>query len=233
MLISSILFAATTLHVNPDKQLHAKISKDTLNRITVIGDRIQEVYGDEESYSVKAEESTGQIFLKPNIENQDKPISLTMITESGVTQDLVLKPVDMDSQTILLKNEGGPNIKQPIKTAFASPDMAPMPTSMEFKTIQIQDEILASLKRLVSQNAPAVDSEVNTHRRALVGIDVRFREALQLGRFKGLVFELKNNNPQTIELREETLFQQGDLAIAFDSPIVASKACTRLFVVTL
>ena len=230
-MLISIIFAATTLHVNPDKQLHAKISKDTLNRITVIGDRIQEVYGDEESYSVKAEESTGQIFLKPNIENQDKPISITMITESGVTQDLVLKPVDMDSQTILIKNAEG--IKAPSKAAFQVPDMAPTPTSMDFKTIQIQDEILSSLKRLVAHNAPAVDSEVNTYRRALVGIDMCFKEALQLGRFKGLVFELKNNNSQTVELREETLFQQGDLAIAFDSSMLASKASTRLFVVTL
>ena len=230
-MLISIIFAATTLHVNPDKQLHAKISKDTLNRITVIGDRIQEVYGDEESYSVKAEESTGQIFLKPNIENQDKPISITMITESGVTQDLVLKPVDMDSQTILIKNAEG--IKAPSKAAFQVPDMSPTPTSMDFKTIQIQDEILSSLKRLVAHNAPAVDSEVNTYRRALVGIDMCFKEALQLGRFKGLVFELKNNNSQTVELREETLFQQGDLAIAFDSSMLASKASTRLFVVTL
>jgi hypothetical protein len=53
---------------------------------------------------VQTEESTGQLFLKPTAENGKKPLSVTLITENGATQDMVLQPQEREATTVILKN---------------------------------------------------------------------------------------------------------------------------------
>ncbi|NBX70249.1 MAG: hypothetical protein EBR01_15020, partial [Proteobacteria bacterium] len=79
--------ASQSLSMNPDKRIKAHISNDSMNRIAVANDRITQVFGDSEAYEAQTEESTGQIFLKPTIENANKSLAITLITESGATQD--------------------------------------------------------------------------------------------------------------------------------------------------
>ena len=111
-LISLELFSASsgaasqTLTMNPEKRLKVVISCDSMNRIAVINDRITQIFGDNEAYEVQTEESTGQLFLKPTSENGKKPLSVTLITENGVTQDMVLQPEEREATTVILKNDG-------------------------------------------------------------------------------------------------------------------------------
>lgn len=101
-------FGSQTLTCNPDKRLKALISSDSMNRLAVANDRITQIFGDSETYEVQTEESTGQIFLKPTAENGTKPLSVTIITENGLTQDLTLEPAVREAVTLILKNPGNP-----------------------------------------------------------------------------------------------------------------------------
>ncbi len=111
-LISLELFSASsgaasqTITMNPEKRLKAAISCDSMNRLAVSGDRITQIFGDNDAYEVQTEESTGQLFLKPTSENGKKPLSVTLITENGVTQDMVLQPEEREATTVILKNAG-------------------------------------------------------------------------------------------------------------------------------
>ena len=95
-----------TIATNPDKRLKAIISADSMNRLAVANDRITQIFGDQEAYEVQTEESTGQLFLKPTLENGKKPLAITLITENGLTQDMTLEPVERDAATVILKNAG-------------------------------------------------------------------------------------------------------------------------------
>ena len=104
LLSVKICAASQTIHMNPDKRLKAVISCDSMNRIAVANDRLTQIFGDNDAYEVQTEESTGQLFLKPTAENGKKPLSVTLITENGLTQDMTLQPEEREATTVILKN---------------------------------------------------------------------------------------------------------------------------------
>lgn len=106
LLSIKICAASQTLVMNPDKRLKAVISCDSMNRLAVANDRITQIFGDNDAYEVQTEESTGQLFLKPTAENGKKPLSITLITENGLTQDMTLQPEEREATTVILKNTG-------------------------------------------------------------------------------------------------------------------------------
>jgi len=106
LLSVEICGASQALVMNTDKRLKAVISCDSMNRLAVANDRITQIFGDNDTYEVQTEESTGQLFLKPSAENGKKPLSVTLITENGATQDMVLQPEEREATTVILKNGG-------------------------------------------------------------------------------------------------------------------------------
>ena len=98
-------FASTMVHTHQHKRVSVSISCDSMNRIAFANDRISQVFGDEEAYTMQVDENGGQIFLKPTEANGEKPIALTVTTENGVVQDLELLPKKMSTATIILKGE--------------------------------------------------------------------------------------------------------------------------------
>lgn len=86
--------------VEPDERVDAIISLNQLNRIKVLGDRITQVFGDENTFTLETDTETGQIFIKPK---DEKLLFLTIITENGESIDLALNPTEMDAQTLLLQ----------------------------------------------------------------------------------------------------------------------------------
>ncbi|MEI8295779.1 MAG: type-F conjugative transfer system secretin TraK, partial [Alphaproteobacteria bacterium] len=94
--------ASQNIPMDAGKRVKAVIAKDSMNRFAVANDRIVQVFGDEQSYMAETESTIGQIFLKPTLENGDKPLSLTVITENGIVQDMTLVPTERDAATIIL-----------------------------------------------------------------------------------------------------------------------------------
>ena len=88
------------------------ISNTEQNRIAVLGDRIQQVFGAEGTFDVQSDEEGGQIFLivaktgfssALQASSLVKPMTITIITEEDLTQDLKLIPQSIESQSILFK----------------------------------------------------------------------------------------------------------------------------------
>jgi type-F conjugative transfer system secretin TraK len=199
----------TVLSLCPDRRLKAAIAQDSMNRIAVTNDRITQVFGDEESYVVQAEEHTGQLFLKPTVENGDKPLSLTLITESGLTQDLTLEPTKKEATTLLLKatslttsqrsleRRGGLGHPSIYEQAFKDDN----PGSSAEQYVQ-------AIKLMVSGQALSAEGE-GASRTKPAGFEVNWKQSYNLTSLKGYQYEVKNTTDTSIELQEKSFIKRG------------------------
>ncbi len=123
-LISGLCFFTTTLCVLPSgsqaaqihplndlKVIEVPISQTGLTRIAVKGDRIADVFGMSGEYVMEADETQGQVFIRP-LEPALNPISLTVTTEGGHTQDLRLVPKNQAPEALILRAEQSPDAQK-------------------------------------------------------------------------------------------------------------------------
>lgn len=245
--------ASQAISMNPDKRLRAIISADSMNRLAVVNDRITQIFGDQEAYEVQTEETTGQLFLKPTVENGKKPLAITLITENGLTQDMTLEPVERDATTVILKNSGAPSDISPHGTSLqsgatqflgAGPLSLPRASSSGGFTgwpdpgstpgmgvsLSFQDQVIAAMKYLVCGMAPVIDI-YDFNRKCPQGSEISTVEFFNLGGFKGFKLVIKNKTDLPIDILEKDFYQEGDLALSFQKRILPAKASTILYVV--
>lgn len=100
--------AATVHKLNDLQVIEVPISQTGLTRITVKGDRINNVFGVAGEYVMEADESQGQVFIRP-MESVLGSISITVTTEGGHTQDLRLLPQNTPPEALILNVEENKN----------------------------------------------------------------------------------------------------------------------------
>lgn len=102
-LVSAESHGALLRPLNDLHVIEAEISRQGLTRITVKQDRILNVFGITGEYVLEADEDQGQIFIRPMGPGSLNPISLTLTTEKGHTQDLQLTPKDKAPEALILQ----------------------------------------------------------------------------------------------------------------------------------
>ena len=100
MLVVSSAYA-TQIKTMEEGRLSFNVSIHDLNRIEIRGDRIHQVFGNKRTFMVEHDLEKGHLYLKPM--NPSRPISLTIVSEKGALQDLLLIPVDSPGETLILK----------------------------------------------------------------------------------------------------------------------------------
>jgi hypothetical protein len=250
--------ASQALVMNPDKRLKAVISCDSMNRLAVANDRITQIFGDNDAYEVQTEESTGQLFLKPTAENGKKPLSVTLITENGATQDMTLQPEEREATTVILKNGGVGSGTETLIDATGGLGAFPSSHGASFKhvgqsvarqgvdfsstpvygmqspgfgaALGFQDQVIAAMKFLVSGSAPLIDVD-GVKRNGPKGVEVDLIFAFNLGNFKGLKLHVKNVSETSIDILEKDFLQTNDLALSFEKRVLRAGEATILYVV--
>jgi len=232
--------ASQTIPMNPDKRIKGFISNDSMNRIAVTNDRITQVFGDSEAFESQTEESTGQIFIKPTIENANKALAITLITESGATQDMTLEPSTRDAATIILKNVAASPASQPQGIGGFPGHAGFMPTtygvgqgaghSPGYSPQSFQEQIIQAMKLLVSGQAPTIEVE-NFTRTGPKGIELGLMASYMIGSLKGYKIEIKNTSGAPLELLEKDFYRTGDVAIFFDKRFVSAGESAIFYVV--
>lgn len=224
-LLTTASYANQQLVMHPDKRLKATISHDAMNRLAVVNDRITQVFGDQDAYEVQSEETTGQIFLKPSLDNGKKPLSVTLITESGMTQDLLLQPSEQAATTILFKKAVA--VEQ-------EPHQSMMhPQAFSAVASSFSEQLIGAMKQLVSGRGASVEYvEAPTIKKLPEGLEAEFVCAYQIGGFKGWQWRITNTHDQVQDVLEKDFYGQGDLAIAFETRQLQPHSSTMLYVVT-
>lgn len=101
-LLSSTAYAKkTVVPFNEEERLVVKISNRSMNRLSVDGDRIQEVIGLNKAVSVEKDGNHGHWAIKVR-EGTSEKIEIILITEGGLVQDLTLQPIEQSSTTLVL-----------------------------------------------------------------------------------------------------------------------------------
>lgn len=89
--------------LNDFNGIEVGVSRQGLTRITVKDDRILNVFGITGEYVLETDEDQGQVFIRPLGPGTLNPISLTLTTEKGCTQDLRLIPKDKAPEALILQ----------------------------------------------------------------------------------------------------------------------------------
>ena len=109
MLVANSTYA-TQIKTMEEGRLSFNVSIHDLNRIEIKGDRIHQVFGNKGTFMVEHDLEKGHLYLKPM--NPSRPISLTIVSEKGVVQDLLLIPVDSPGETLILKQQDSNGLDQ-------------------------------------------------------------------------------------------------------------------------
>lgn len=224
--------ASQVLTLSENQRLQIAISSDSMNRIAVTNDRISQVFGDEGTFVSQADENTGQLFIKPSPENGTKPLSITFITENGVTQDLALKPTAKSATTTVFNPKvfSTSVVKNASKQgAFGSiyPDIESLQKMLPF-----QEQLLLIMRQLVAGQLMEKEEGGDNHNRSNPeGFDLKHIKSYQAGPYCAKVFSVQNTTSTAIELLEKAFYQAGDLALSFEKRILMPGEKTQLFVV--
>lgn len=232
--------ASQSLSMNPDKRIKAHISNDSMNRIAVANDRITQVFGDSEAYEAQTEESTGQVFLKPTIENANKSLAITLITESGATQDMTLEPSTRDAATIILKSSGVSSSQSQGIGNLAGQAGTVIPTTYGMgqgigqhhghSPQSFQEHVIQAMKLLRDGQAPTLGVEDFT-RTGPKGVELGLIAAYMIGSLKGYKIEIKNTSGAPLEILEKDFYRTGDVAIFFDKRFLNTGESATFYVV--
>jgi type-F conjugative transfer system secretin TraK len=224
VLLMPIVACATnqTLLMNESERLEANISQNVMNRIAVTNDRIVNVFGDEGLFATQADEETGQVFIKPTADNGLKPLSITLTTENGLTQDLQLNPVEGNASTIILKSL--------TKITQRSPQELLLPGFSENNVESQTNQWIAIMKQAVLGLLPENSGHITKSEKHLEGLQLNSRKTYQSGSFLVQVCLIKNVNDFSQELLEKTFYKPGDLAISLEKRVLAPKESGLLYI---
>jgi type-F conjugative transfer system secretin TraK len=231
ILLSPATKASQAVLLVENKRIEATICPDSMNRIAVANDRITHIFGDEGTFESQNDENTGQVFLKPTMENGTKNLSLTFITEQGITQDLTLKPNAKSATTLIFKNlalalktgqrlETYMGVQNPLTAGI-------VPEFSRENNFNPQHHLLTLLKQAVTGQLPVQetsffdDGEIS--RSSPKGFELTHHQSYAAGLYSVYAFHVKNITNTAIEIQEKAFYQPGDLAITFQKPKVGSQ----------
>ena len=228
--------ASQVLTLLENRRVEAAICPDSMNRIAIANDRITHIFGDEGSFESQNDENTGQVFLKPTLENGAKSLSLTLITEQGITQDLTLKPTAKSATTLIFKNPGASGTASALRAdqkfetgiAMQNPlNVQPLPGFSPENNFNLQDHLLVLLKQAVAGQLPLQDTgfldDGDISRTSPEGFELSHHQTYLTSPYVVFVFHVKNTTKTAIEMHEKSFYQPGDLAISLQRPTVGSQ----------
>jgi type-F conjugative transfer system secretin TraK len=188
-LTSTSAHAAITRNLDEARVIEIPISQEGLTRIKVQDDRILHVFGNAGEYVLETDENQGQIFIrpKPSEEGTNSPISLTLTTEEGHTQDLRLVPKHQAPEAIILKSDNA--LKKEIEREKLS--FAPL----------FREEIEGLMQALQEGRIPLGYKEMPINLSTMNEPYQRVRE-IQGEKLRGLTYHIQNNTQKPQSLAE-------------------------------
>lgn len=220
LLLSSMLaspcFALQTYKLVDQQKTQVTISKKQHTRIAIEEDRIQQIFGAEGQFEIESDDERGQIFLKPLDIESTKAISMTIVTEAGLTQDLRLIPKSVEAQSILFK----PAVSN-----------AEVVIEKKSRTVEISDLMQAMMRG---------DAYGDYDKRILKRADRKLAKEYKLDPvsvyrgdvFTGRVYRLTNHCGKDVRVIESKLAGQADVAISSAKKLLKDKESTLVYIIS-
>jgi hypothetical protein len=183
-----------------DETIRAKISLRHPNRISVKNDAMASVSGLEQAFSYEKNEKTGDGFIRPTEANGSNPISLSLTTVSGRTQDLLLELTDRDPCTLELVN-GEP---------------VPGNDNLTLPSGDYEKGVAEALKRAIGEKDIVEAAEnVPDRRHGIFG--AKFQSCCYAGGYVCHKFLVTTDVGGEFSLNEKFFVREGDVALSFSN----------------
>lgn len=230
------LIALQTYPLVDHQKTELKISQTELNRIAVSGDRIQQVFGAEGLFDVQTDDEGGQIFLKLNSEihiPNSKSITVTLITEDGLTQDLKLTPQPIDSQSILFK----PYVKGPAdesQLAEEAKEIQGHPKSVHTHSLLTLMKAMVRNEEIVGFTKTACEdsSSMVPKAEALENVEIECLSTYLGERLQGRRYSIINQGTTPVHLKEEDFAGPEDLALTLAKSTLHPQETITFYVIS-
>jgi hypothetical protein len=218
---------------NEEETLVVKVNLNGPVRISVKGDRLQDVMGLDESVSVEKDETHGLLYLR----NLDKKQSITVITEGGTVQDMTLIPEAGGVSAVVLKSKD-------FAKDFAEDSLAQHSTRVSYPAARLpirpqttlanssfQEQVLMLIRQLYQGGGGLGELNTVSERTVAYGIVAKPLRCLQLPDMRGEVYAVVNTTETTLNLVEKDFYQVGDYALSIGKKQLESGEQTLLVVV--
>jgi hypothetical protein len=189
-----------------NETIRAKISLQHPNRISVKGDKIASVSGLEQAFYYEKNEKTGDGFLRPTEANGRNPISLSITTSSGKTQDLLLEPTDGDPSTLELIGEE--------QAGGAVPDTGN--DNLALPTGDYESGIAEAMKRAISEK-DVVEAAENIPDRKYGIFRAKFEKCYFVKGYLCCKFSVTADVDGELSPQENHFSEAGDVALSFSN----------------
>jgi type-F conjugative transfer system secretin TraK len=216
VLLSQPCLALQTFKMVDQQKTTAILSKEHYTRISVEEDRIQQIFGAEGIFDIQSDDERGQIFLKPFHSSLSKPVSITIVTEGGITQDIRLMPRPVEAQSILFKPEELMATEAPKVKSYRG-ELVELMQGMVYENF-LEDYDKMPLKTV--------------ERPAKEGLEIEPVSFYLGDRYVGRLYTLKNIGDVPVSLSEQEFSKGGDVALLLVSQTLLPKQTTRLYVIT-
>jgi hypothetical protein len=189
------------------KDIKTNISNRDYNRIAFAKDKINQAFFKSSDFMVKLDEVNGQLFILPKDSKSKYPLSLTVTSLDGHTQQFFLTPKDIQGQTILLE--------EPPK---------PVSKNNDAKLQELMDKLIKDRVKLTKQaTAVPVVQDFKLKRLGMV----KFSDDIQ-----GHMLTLQNISQETKEIEACSLWRDTSLALAIAKPVLEPSDSTKVFMLT-
>lgn len=212
--------ALQLVEVTDGQTVTIKVSTRDLTRIAMAdGGRIVRVWGMEDHLQVEPDKENGQLFLRPVPGMADQAFSFFLRDDQGATHTLLAVPVDMPSDTVLLRTTSRAGESHGVSDARSSPYIE-----------SIQQLVRAMARGAVPEGyVPATENqEVPLWSEAKV-VEIGHYS----GDFTGEIYRLTNTSTQEMRLdeREVAALATDIKAVAIQDHVLAPAQSTRLYLV--
>lgn len=206
--------------------IKAKISYQNLNRISVKGDKIDSLIGIDNAFHSEKNEKTGEIFIRPTEVNGYNPISISVTTTSGKTQDLLLEVVNGDAFSIdLISDESS---QDDFSGRFLTEESSVLDDGIGG---DYEENISAIMKKFINLPSEYKKIDVNTEDRSHDYVIAKFQEAYRIDGFLCLKFQVvaKQENYSCV-LDERMFSRKGDIALSLSTLRLEKNHSATLYV---
>jgi len=193
-----------------------KISQKEVTRIRFERSRIRKVTGNTGEFVLEKDEEKGQIFIRPAFPDSTKPINL-FVTSERSTVALLLQPVDIPSDTIVIR-EG----RDPPKSA----------SRIEKGGVHVRT--IKNLLLAMAGDALPDDMEVREPGQELAlwpGVRLTLQRAWLGAGIVGEKYQLANVGTSDVKLLERDLYKPGVMAVSLEHAGLRPGEATNLFVI--
>jgi type-F conjugative transfer system secretin TraK len=210
---------------NEHERIQANISDKSMNRLSIDGDRIQEVIGLHDGIAVEKDKQHNNLFLKVPQGNQEQ-IELTIITEGGLVQDLTLTPVNQSSASIVLKTTK----KEPKPFHSHNADHVVVAPNTHLSNTSHQNVIIDLMKILFTGHFEP-GSYSSRDRSSKIAACAEFSRGFSHGGLIAEIYEVSNHSEEPLYLNESDFYQLGDFALSVDKKALEKGETAKLYVI--